>query len=71
MLDVEPSNRPTAVQILEHPWMTSANPATTHLIHQNTSIVKVNKNQTRTLVFTLIQGADVKMEIPVLVLAFK
>ncbi len=31
MLDVEPSKRPTALQVLQHPWMTSANPATTKL----------------------------------------
>ena len=31
MLDVEPSNRPTAVQILNHAWMKSSNQPNTHL----------------------------------------
>ena len=25
MLDVEPSKRPTALEVLQHPWMTSSN----------------------------------------------
>jgi len=32
MLDVEPSKRPTAAQILGHPWMTSLNPLSTQLV---------------------------------------
>ena len=31
MLDVEPSNRPTAVQVLAHAWMRSSNQPNTHL----------------------------------------
>ena len=32
MLDVEPSKRPSATNILTHPWMTSANPPNTQLV---------------------------------------
>ena len=32
MLDVEPSKRPSAAQILSHPWMTSPNPLSTQLV---------------------------------------
>ena len=32
MLDVEPSKRPSAANILTHPWMTSANPPNTQLV---------------------------------------
>jgi len=32
MLDVEPQKRPTAAQILAHPWMTSPNPLSTQLV---------------------------------------
>lgn len=32
MLDVEPSKRPSAAQILSHPWMTSLNPLSTQLV---------------------------------------
>ena len=32
MLDVEPSKRPSAAQILTHPWMTSPNPLSTQLV---------------------------------------
>ncbi len=43
MLDVEPSKRPTALQVLQHPWMTTANPATIKLnLHEkHSSTIKV------------------------------
>jgi len=37
MLDVEPSNRPTAVQVLNHPWMKSSNQPNTHLFAEKAS----------------------------------
>lgn len=32
MLDVDPQKRPSAAQILQHPWMTSPNPKSTQLV---------------------------------------
>ena len=32
MLDVEPSKRPSAANILKHPWMTCLNPPSTQLV---------------------------------------
>jgi serine/threonine protein kinase len=37
MLDVDPARRPTASLVRQHPWMTSANPPTTQLLHENPS----------------------------------
>lgn len=37
MLDVEPSNRPTAVQVLNHAWMKSSNQPNTHLFSEKAS----------------------------------
>ena len=40
-LDVEPSRRPTAAQVLSHPWMTAKDLADTRLTHDNPSLMKV------------------------------
>ena len=37
MLDVESSNRPTAVQVLNHAWMKSSNQPNTHLFSEKAS----------------------------------
>ena len=37
-LDVEPSKRPTAAQVLSHPWMTAKDLADTKLSHENSSL---------------------------------
>ncbi len=42
MLDVEPSNRPSASQILQHSWMTTRNLANTRLNLENPGLVKVS-----------------------------
>ena len=41
-LDVEPSRRPTAAQVLSHPWMTAKDLADTKLSHDNPSLMKVS-----------------------------
>ena len=41
-LDVEPSRRPTAAQVLSHPWMTAKDLADTKLSHENPSLMKVS-----------------------------
>ena len=41
-LDVEPSRRPTAAQVLSHPWMTAKDLADTRLTHDNPSLMKVS-----------------------------
>ena len=43
-LDVEPSKRPTAGQVLSHPWMTAKDLADTKLSHENPSLMKVREN---------------------------
>ena len=40
-LDVEPSRRPTAAQVLSHPWMTAKELADTRLTHDNPALMKV------------------------------
>jgi serine/threonine protein kinase len=41
MLAVDPSNRPTTVQVLHHPWSTAKNLADTRLNHENPALMKV------------------------------
>ena len=43
MLDVEPSKRPTAGQVLQHPWMTATSVANTRLVHEDPANLKVIK----------------------------
>ena len=43
-LDVEPSRRPTAAQVLSHPWMTAKDLADTRLTHDNPSLMKVSEH---------------------------
>lgn len=48
MLDVEPARRITTSQILAHPWLTSRNQPTTHLIYQDSHLLKVKGAMTAT-----------------------
>lgn len=48
MLDVEPARRITTSQILAHPWLTSRNQPTTHLIYQDSHLLGVKGAMTAT-----------------------
>lgn len=43
MLELEPSARITTAQILAHPWLTSRNQPTTHLVYHDKHLLKVCK----------------------------